>query len=100
VKQEKKKTLGSVAGGKFTKRQGWVHKRQTLLTSRFHLGQALTPVQPPSLKYLNLNHHTPVFEKTLNSHLFTYYLTNIFLSLPFHSVPLELKWKVEALRPM
>ena len=39
-----------MAGGKFTERQGRAHKGQTLLTSRFHVGQALTPMQPPSLK--------------------------------------------------
>lgn len=52
-------------------------------------------------KYLNLDHHTPFFQKTLNTHLFTCYLTNIFLLLHFHSATLQLKWKVEeALWPM
>lgn len=54
-----------MAWGEFTKRQNRVHKRQTLLTSRFHLGQAPRSLQPSSPKqYLNFHHHTPVVEKT------------------------------------
>lgn len=44
-KKKKKKDAGECGWG-----QGHGKARQTLLTSRFHLGQALTLVQPPSLK--------------------------------------------------
>ena len=57
------KALGRVAGGKFTERQGRTRKRQTLLTSHFHVGQALTPGQPPSLKVSLLRSSHSIFWK-------------------------------------
>ena len=39
------------------------NKRQTLLTSHFHVGQALTPGQPPSLKVSRLRSSHSIFWK-------------------------------------